>query len=423
MIDIKIFRENPEIVKKDLKKRGDKEKLKWVDDVVKKDKEWRKLKFDLQKLVHSRNTINQEINALKKQGKDISKKIKELKNLPKKIEEYEAKLKKLEQEITHYLLRIPNLMDKSVPVGKDDTQNKEVRKWGKPKKFSFDVKHHVELVENLDIADFERSSKVAGSGFYYLKGGLALLNQALIRFAIDHLVKKKYTYVEPPLMIRKRVMEGVTDYEFFEKMIYKTEGEDLYPIATSEHPLVAMHMNETIDDDNLPVKLVGYSPCFRKEIGSHGIDEKGLFRTHQFNKVEQVIFCSPEDSSKLHEELVKNSEELLKELEIPYRVVNVCTGDLGIIASKKYDVEAWMPHQKAYREVCSASNCTDYQARRLNIKFGKEGGKKQLVHTLNNTAIATSRVMVAIIENYQNKDGTITIPKALQKYCGLKVIK
>jgi len=422
MLDIKIIRERPEIIKKDLKKRGDSEKLKWIDDIAKKDKEYRELLKEAEELRHKRNVASDEINQLKKQGKDISKKVKEVKEIPGRIKQIEEDVEKLKQEIDNYMMRLPNIMDDSVPVGKDDSENVEIRKHGKLPKFDFPVKNHVELCESLGIADFDRSAKISGKGFYILKGPLAMLDLALQKFAIDTLAKKGFTLVEPPFMMRRDVYEGVVDLGDFETMMYKVDGEDLYLIATSEHPLVAMHANEVFSAGQLPIRYVGVSSCFRKEIGSHGVDEKGLFRIHQFSKVEQIIFCLPEDSKKLHEELIANAEDIFKKLEIPYRVVNICTGDLGVVAAKKYDIEAWMPHEGKYKEVVSCSNCTDYQARRLGIKY-EQAGERNFVHTLNSTAVATSRAMRAVIENYQQEDGSIAVPKALQPYMlGIKTI-
>jgi seryl-tRNA synthetase len=422
MLDIKFIRENPTIVKQDLKKRNELEKLDWVNDLLKKDQEYRKLLQESQDLRHKRNIVTQEINALKKEGKDISKKIKEVKEIPEKIKEAEQRIAELKEKIIFYLMRIPNILHKSVPIGKDPSDNKVVRTYGKKLKFDFELKPHGELMEELGGADFKCAAKVVGAGFYYLKGDIALLDIALQRFAIDFLTEKGFTLVEPPLMLSRKAYEGVIDLADFEKVMYKIDGDDLYLIATSEHPLVAMHMNETFDEDKLPIKYCGISPCFRREIGSHGIDTRGLFRVHQFNKVEQVVFCKPEDSWKLHEEIQKNSEEMLQKLGIPYRVMNICTADIGIIAAKKYDIEAWFPREKAYSEVTSASNCTAYQATRLNIKY-KQGNEKSYVHTLNNTGIATSRTIRAILENYQNKDGSVTVPKVLQPYMnGIKKI-
>jgi len=415
MLDIKVFRENPKLVKKDLEKRGDTEKIAWVDQVIEKDCKVREHQNEVQKLRHSRNTLSAEINKLKKDGRDASAKLKEAKELPGKIDKLEEKQKNLKNEIRGLRMRIPNIMHESVPVGKDDSENVELRRWGKPIEHDFKLKIHSDIIENLGGGDFKKATEVSGAGFYYLCGDVALLDQALQQFAIDLLVKKGFTLVEPPLMLRKEAYEGVTDLADFENVMYKIEDEDLYLIATSEHPIGALLMNETIDEKKLPMKLAGTSACFRKEIGSHGVDTRGLFRVHQFNKIEQFIFCRPEDSWKFHEELIKNAEEIFQALELPYRIVNICTGDIGIVAAKKYDIEVWMPREKAYKEVVSCSNCTGYQATRLNIRY-KKGNEKEYVHTLNSTAIATGRAIRAILENFQNKDGSVDIPKALQKY-------
>ncbi len=423
MQDIKLIRENPEILKKDLEKRKDKEKIKLVDTVRKKDEEYRKLLQETEKLRHRRNEVSKDISKLKKEGKDASKIMKEAKEIPEKIKEIEEKQNKLKSEIFSGLMRLPNIMHESVPYGKDDSENVEERKVGKIEKKDFELISHGELAENLGVADFKKAAEVSGAGFYYMIGDLAMLNQALVNYAVDFMTKKGYNFIIPPLMLKKEAYEGCVDLSDFENVMYKIEDDDLYMIATAEHPLAALHMGEVIDEKDLPIKYVGYSPCFRKEIGSHGVDTKGLFRVHQFWKIEQFIYCKPEDSWKFHEELIKNSEEMFKGLELPYRVVNICTGDLGIIAAKKFDLEVWMPRQGEYKEACSCSNCTDYQARRLNIKFN-EGKEKKLVHTLNNTAIATSRALVAILENFQQKDGSVKIPKVLQPYmAGKKVIK
>ncbi len=424
MLDIKFIRENSSIVKKDLEKRQEKEKIKWVDDLIKKDEEYRVLLQKNQELRHKRNLITEEINKLRKDGKDISGKVKEAKELPEKIKEIDDRIKELQGKILFYLMRLPNILEGSVPFGKDDTENKEVKKWGVKRKPDFELKAHGELIERLGLANFDDAAKVSGKGFYYLLGELALMDMALQRFAVDFLIKKGYKLVEPPFMLRRKPYEGVTDLADFETMMYKVEGEgeDLYLIATSEHPIGAMMMNKVLDEKELPLKFAGISSCFRKEIGSHGIDEKGLFRVHQFNKVEQFIFCKPEDSKKFHEELLENAEKIFQKLKIPYRVMNICTGDIGIVAAKKFDLEAWMPRENAYKEVVSCSNCTAYQSVRLNIKYSK-GGEKEYLHTLNSTAIATGRALRAIIENYQQKDGSIKVPAALVPYMnGIKVI-
>jgi seryl-tRNA synthetase len=424
MLDIRFVRENPLLIKKDLEKRGDKEKVKWVDDLIEKGKKYRMLLQQGQELRHKRNIITNEINRMRKEGKDISGKIMEAKELPVKIKGIEDEINALHDKMHHYLMRIPNILDKSVPVGKDSNDNKEVRKWGEKKKFDFELRAHGELIEEKGLANFEDASKVAGKGFYYLIGDLALMEMALQRIAVDFLVKKGYKLVEPPFMLRRKPYEGVTDLKDFETMMYKVEGEneELFLIATSEHPMGAMMMNKVLEEKEMPLKFCGISSCFRKEIGSHGIDEKGLFRVHQFNKIEQFIFCKPEDSRKFHEELLSNAEKLFQKLKLPYRVMNICTGDIGIVAAKKYDLEAWMPREKDYKEVVSCSNCTSYQAVRLNIKY-RTGDEKEYLHTLNSTAIATGRALRAIIENYQQKDGSIKVPAALHPYMnGIKVI-
>ena len=421
MLDIKFIREHPDIVRKDLQKRNEKEKLEWLDDLLKYDVEYRKSLQENQKLRQRRNEITDEINKLKRQGEDIKGKIKEAKELPENIKQSDERIEELKNKIEYYLMRIPNILHDSVPVGKDANGNAVVKTWGEKPKFSFELKPHGELLQELGLADFEKAAEVSGHGFYYLMGDIARLEMALVNFAVDSLAKKGYTLVEPPLMLRRKPYEGVTDLKDFETMMYKVDGEDLLLIATSEHPIAAMFMDESLDEKKLPIKLVGYSPCFRKELGSHSIDTKGLFRVHHFNKVEQFIFCKTEDSWKFHDELLSNGEELFQQLKIPYRVVNICTGDIGIVAAKKYDIEAWFPRENLYREVISCSNCTSYQATRLNIKYRK-GEEKEYVHTLNSTAIATGRAIRAIVENYQQKDGTIKIPQVLQKYMGKKVI-
>ena len=422
MPTIKFIKENPDIVKKDLKKRNDPEKVKWVDLILKKHNQYLDLLKREQELRHKRNLVSDEIRQLKKQGQDIKEKIKEAQELPQKVNKLTADVEKLRNEINYYLMRIPNILHNSVPVGKDETGNKTVRKHGEIKKLSFELKTHEAIIEKLKLGDFDNAAKVSGRGFYYLLGDLALMEMALQRFAIDILTKKGFTLAQVPLMLRKKPYEGVTELDNFKTMMYKIEDEDLYLIATSEHAIAARFSGNTFNEDELPRKFVGISPCFRKEIGSHGVDEKGLFRVHQFNKVEQFVFCRPEDSWKIFEELIKNSEELFKKLKLPYRIVNICTGDIGEVAAKKYDLEVYMPREKTYKEVVSCSNCTSYQAERLSIKFIK-GDEKEYVHTLNCTAIATSRTLRAILENYQQKDGTVKVPAALVPYMnGKKVL-
>jgi len=419
MIDINLIRESPEMVRNNLEKRKDPEILERLDKLIKVDKDWREIIHELNKLRKRRNDITQEIAKAKKEGKDIRKLVKETQELPDKIDKLEKKEKELKENRDKLLMRIPNLLHESVPYGKRDQDNVVLRKWGDIPKFDFKPKNHQKILENLGLLESEKSAEVSGMGFFYEKEELALLDQALQKFAIDYLRKRDYRLVIPPYMLRRKPYEGVTDLEDFENVMYKIKDEDLYLIATSEHPLAAMKMNEVIDKDDLPLKFCGLSPCFRKEVGSHGKYTKGLYRMHQFHKVEQFIFSHPDNSWKLHEELQKNSDNMLKILGITHRVTNVCTGDIGNLAAKKYDTEIWMADGE-YREVGSNSNCTDYQARRLNIKFREGPGKPPLgfVHTLNNTAIATSRVMIAIIEQNQQKDGSFIIPKVLRNYMG-----
>jgi seryl-tRNA synthetase len=423
MLDIKLIREKTEEVRKNIQKRDDPKFLNQFDLLVKKDEEWRSNLQNLEKLKAQRNTLSKEIADLKKAGKKADDKLKLAKALPKRINEIEEKTKSLRQEINNLLLKIPNLLHKSVPFGESEEENKTIKKEGKKPKFSFKLKSHVDLIEDLGLADIERAAKVSGARFYYAKNELVMLDLALKRLALEMLIKKGFEVVEPPFMIRRKPYEGVTDLADFEDVLYKIDGEDLYLIATSEHPIAAMHMNEILDIKELPLKYAGISPCFRKEAGAHGKDTKGIFRVHQFNKIEQFVFCKEEDSWKIHEELLKNAEDLFKKLKLHYRVVNICTGDIGTVAAKKYDIEVWYPVQNAYREVVSCSNCTDYQARRLAIRYD-DNNERKVVHTLNSTEIATGRALVAIIENYQQKDGSVKIPAVLQKYMnGQKTIK
>jgi len=416
MLDIRLIRETPDIVRQDLDKRQDDEKMKLLEEIIAWDKEWRAILEQLNADRHRRNVVSKEISELKKKGDDTAALVKEAQELPEKIKEQEERENELKKKMNLGLMRLPNILHETVPVGKDDSDNVEERRWGEIREFDFDLTSHAELMENLGIADFERAGKIAGSGFVYMMGDLVLLDQALINFALDYLTTQGYVPVEPPFMMSRRAYEGVTDLADFEEVMYKVEDEDEYLIATSEHPIGAMYMDEIIDEDILPLKYVGLSTNFRREVGAHGLDTKGLFRMHQFNKVEQFIFCKPEESWHYHEELIGNAEALFQMLKLPYRIVNDCTGDIGTVASKKYDLEAWSPRQKKFVEVVSCSNCTDYQARRLNIRCGKVGGEKRILHTLNSTAIATSRTLVAILEDYQNADGTVTIPEVLRPY-------
>ena len=419
MIDINLIRENPDLVKENIKKKFQDDKLKLVDKVKKLDEDWRKLKFDEDKLRGDRNKISKKINGLKKAKKSATAEIKKAKEIPKKIEKIQEKRKKLQAEIKEIMFKIPNIMHKSVPQGKDDSENVEVKKFGKIKKFDFKVLGHVELGEKLDILDFDDSAKVSGKGFYYLKGDLALLNMALINFARDFMIKKDFLYIEPPLMIRGDVLRGVYSNEEIDEMSYKIEGEDLYLIATSEHTLIGQFVDKTLIAKDLPILQTGYSMCFRKEIGSHGIDEKGIFRTHQFNKQEMIVICEPEDSYKWYDKMLGYSVDFFKKLDLPFRILECCSGDLANLKAKSCDLEVWSPRQKRYKEITSLTNMEESQARRLNIKIENKG-KRYFAHTLNNTVIATSRIMVGILENNQNQDGSVNIPKVLVPYMGGK---
>lgn len=422
MIDIKLIRENPKLVKENIKKKFQDEKLPLVDKVKKLDENWRKQKYQVDKLRSERNKISEQINKAKKEKQDIKPIITKAKQIPEKIKKIEEKANKLQEQIREIMYQIPNIIHKSVPTGKNDTQNKEIKKIGKPKKFSFPVKSHVELGEALGILDFDTSAKTSGNGFYYMKGKLALLNMALINFARDFMVKQGFEYLEPPLLIRGEILNGVYSNAEIEAMAYKIDGEDLYLIATSEHPLIGQFIDTTLQKNQLPITQTAYSMCFRKEIGSHGIDEKGIYRTHQFNKQEMIVICEPKDSYKWYDKMLNYSIDLFKALEIPIRILECCSGDLGDLKAKSADLEAWSPRQKKYFEITSVTNMEEAQARRLNIKIN-DGKKNYFAHTLNNTAIATSRALVAIMENHQQKDGSIKIPKALHKYTGFKEIK
>ncbi len=417
MLDINFIINNVDLVKDNIRKKNLNDRVRLVDELVELHKKSGQFKFNMQKIQHSRNELTWKINELKKEKKN-----KEAENLIKKAKEFPEKIKSMEEEhqknlkrIREILLQIPNIMHKDVPIGKDASDNVEVKRYGKIRKFDFEVKNHAELGEELGFVDFESSQKVAGKGFYYLQGDLALLNQALIRFAIEKMISKGYTYVETPLMVRENVISNVTDLNDMQTQIYKINDEDLYLIGTSEHSLIGRLINSVIPESKLPIKETSYSMCFRKEIGAHGIDEKGLYRTHQFNKVEMIVICKPEESMKFFEEMKNITIEIFTELGIPIREVLICSGDLGDLKHIQCDIEAYSPRKKEYFEVGSCSNLTDCQARRLGIRVETKG-KKYVPHTLNNTAIATSRALVAILENYQNKDGTVTIPDVLRAF-------
>ncbi len=429
MLDIKLIRETPDVVRANLERRQQPEKLELLQQVIDADKRWRELTANVNKLRKRRNEVSQEIAQAMRAHKDATPLKAEAASIPEAITKEEVELEGKQVFVRSGLMRLPNLLHESVPYGKDDKDNVVVKVWGKPPSFGFSPKSHAELAQGLGIVDFDRAAKVAGTGFYYLRNELALLDYSIMRYAIDLLLSRGYSLIEPPYMIRRSFYEGVTDLGDFESVMYRIDDAEnvkdpLYLIATSEHPMGAMLKDEIVNADQLPVKMCGVSPCFRREIGSHGKYTKGIFRVHQFNKIEQFIFCLPEESWRYHEELQRNSEALYEGLGIHYRVVNVCTGDIGSVAAKKYDTEAWMADGE-YREVGSNSNCTDYQARRLNARYRMKEGQAPMgfLHTLNNTAIATSRTMIMVLEQYQQEDGTIKVPKALQKYMGMDVIE
>jgi len=418
MLDIKLIRENPEFIKNNLAKRGNPENIKMLDALIDLDREWRQNLTKLNDLRHERKLLTCEIAKLKTAGNAADSEVEKAKTLDSEITSIQTEVARAEEKTHDYLMQLPNLLHETVPVGMDESGNVQVRSCSVIPKFDFEMKNHIDLGLNLDIIDIERAGKVTGSRFFYLKREGVLLDMALMSFALEEITKKGYLPVEPPYLMRREPYEGVTALGDFEEVLYKIENEDLYLIATSEHPMAAMFMNEVLKEEDLPLKLAGISACFRKEAGAHGKDTRGMFRTHQFNKIEQFVFCKPEDSWKLHEELLHNAEELVQKLGLSYRVVNVCTGDIGTVAAKKYDIEVWMPAQNAYREVVSCSNCTDYQARRLGIRYREKEGAppKGFLHTLNSTAIATGRTIVAILETFQQEDGSIIVPEVLRKY-------
>ena len=419
MIDIKLVRENPDLVKENLKKRLQDDKQ--IDLLLNLDTDWKNVKKQVDELRAKHNQINRKINEAKKKNMSILALLGEAKDIPKKIEEKEEQLKFFDKERIELWKKIPNFIDKSVPVG-DEKKNKVLKKYGEVTKKKI-KDGHAEILESLGLIDTKKAGEVSGSRFYYLKKELVRLNYALISFALDFLEKKKLQLVQPPYMLKKEVLEGATTFDVFEEAIYKIDGEDLYLIGTSEHALNALKFNEVIDTKELPLRFAGVSSCFRKEAGAHGKDTKGIFRVHQFEKVEQFVFCKPENSWKEFELLLNNSIELFKKLEIPFRTVVLASGDTGKVSAKTIDLEGWFPSQGAYKELGSCSNCLDYQARRSNTRF-QDGSELKFVHTLNNTAVATERMMTCLVENNIQKNGSIKIPKVLVPYMnGLKKIE
>ena len=417
MLEMKFIREHPDTVKADLQRRGAVDKLAWVDELLQNDQKWRSLQVQANALRQQRNKLTEQIAKLRKQGQDAAPVMREAEAIPDKIRELEQEAGNVRERINQTLMQLPNIMHESVPTGKDEHDNVEIRKWGTPPQFPFKPLDHIDLATKLDLVDLERAARVAGARFYYLKKDLVRLNYALIGYALEFLAQKGYTVMQPPYLLKREVLSGAVALSDFEDVIYKIEGEDLYLLATSEHALNAFHFGEILDGKTLPLRYGGVSPCFRKEAGAHGRDTKGIFRVHQFEKVEQFVFCRPEDSWKEHEKLIANAEELFQALKLSYRVVNVCSGDLGTVAAKKYDLEVWLPGQDTYREAVSCSNCTSYQAVRSNVRYrDRTSDPTEYVHTLNSTFVATERTLIAIMENFQQGDGSIAIPEVLRSY-------
>lgn len=416
MLDIKLIRSNPNKVKEALEKRKEKINL---DEILELDQRRREVLLEADALKEKRNTVSEEIGKLKREKKDAREKILAMKEVSTTIKELDAQIKEIEEETAKILLEVPNIPHESVPIGKDEKDNVEIRKWGEPLKFDFTPLPHWDIGEALDILDFEQGAKVASARFTVLKGMGAKLERALINFMLDlHTNEYEYKEIAPPFLVNSETMTGTGQLPKFESDLFKCEN-GLYLIPTAEVPLTNLHRQEIINDDDLPLCYVAYTACFRKEAGSYGKDVRGLIRQHQFNKVELVKICRPEDSYQELETLTKNAEEVLKRLEIPYRVIVLCTGDMGFSAAKTYDIEVWLPTQKKYREISSCSNCEDFQARRAMIRYrSKEKEKVNFVHTLNGSGLAIGRTMVAILENFQQKDGSVVIPNVLRPYMG-----
>ena len=419
MIDIKLIRENPELVKENIKKKFQDEKLPLVDEVIQLDKDVREAKGKGDALRAERNRISKEIGFLMKQGKkDEAEAAKaQVKEMGDEMEALEKREAELAEEIKNRMYVIPNIIDPSVPIGKDDSQNVEIEKFGEPFVPEFEVPYHTDILEKLDGLDIDSAGKTSGNGFYYLKGNVARLQSSILSYARDFMIDRGFTYFIPPFMIHGDVVSGVMSFAEMQNMMYKIEGEDLYLIGTSEHSMVGRFIGQILRKEDLPYTLTSYSPCFRKEVGAHGIEERGLYRVHQFEKQEMVVVCEPEDSKYWYDQLWKNSVDFFRSLDIPVRTLECCSGDLADLKVKSCDVEAWSPRQKKYFEVGSCSNLGDAQARRLGIRVKGEKGN-YFAHTLNNTVVAPPRMLIAFIENNLNEDGTIRIPEPLRPYMG-----
>lgn len=420
MIDIKLIRENRDLVKENIKKKFQDEKLVLVDEVYEMDKEYRASKTKGDEIRATRNKISKEIGMLMKQGKkdeaeQAKQKVKDLDAEQIALEEKEANL---EKEIRQRMLVIPNIIDETVPIGKDDSENVEIERFGEPVVPEYEIPYHVDIITKLDGCDLDSSGRTSGNGFYYLKGDIARLHSSILAYARDFMINRGFTYFIPPFMIHGSVVEGVMSFKEMENMMYKIEGEDLYLIGTSEHSMVGRFINQILDEDDMPYTMTSYSPCFRKEVGSHGIEERGLYRVHQFEKQEMVVICKPEDSKYWYDQLWKNTVDFFRSLDIPVRTLECCSGDLADLKVKSCDVEAWSPRQKKYFEVGSCSNLGDAQARRLGIRIRGKDKKNYFAHTLNNTVVAPPRMLIAFLENNVNEDGSVNIPAPLQPYMG-----
>ena len=420
MLDPKIIRDEPEKIRKMIIDRAVEFDF---DGMLELDKKRRDLIKETDELRKKRNQMSIAIGQAKKSNEDASSLLTDMGKISKDLNEYEQLQKTVESDYTNLAFSIPNMIHESVPIGTDESSNVELRRWGEIPQFNFQINDHIDLGQNLNIIDLERAAKTAGARFYYLKGGLVKLSQALISFALDFMQEKEYNLIQPPYMINRKSMEGAVIADDFEDVIYKVQDEDLFLIGTSEHAIASMHSDEILDGNKLPFRYASFSPCFRKEAGAHGKDQKGIFRVHQFDKIEQFIFAKPENSWNEHEKMISITEEFYKKLEIPFKVMLLSSGDMGKVSAKTFDIEAWMPGQNAYREIVSCSNCLDFQSRRLKIRFrDKSNEDTQYVHTLNSTLVAVERTIVSIMENFQTNDGHITVPQVLQKYFGDKII-
>ncbi|MDD6661416.1 MAG: serine--tRNA ligase [Lachnospiraceae bacterium] len=420
MLDIKFVRENPEIVKQNIRNKFQDKKLVLVDEVLKYDQENRDIKKEVEALRANRNKISKQIGALMAQGKKEEAEAvkKEVTQNSERMAELDAREKEVEEEIRKRMMVIPNIIDPSVPIGKDDSENVEVKRYGEPVVPDFEIPYHTEIMEKLHGIDMDAAGRVAGNGFYYLMGNIARLHSAVLSYARDFMIGRGFTYCIPPYMIRSNVVTGVMSFAEMDAMMYKIEGEDLYLIGTSEHSMIGKFIDTLIPEEELPKTLTSYSPCFRKEKGAHGIEERGVYRIHQFEKQEMIVVCKPEDSMMWFDKLWQNTVDFFRTLDIPVRTLECCSGDLADLKVKSLDVEAWSPRQKKYFEVGSCSNLGDAQARRLKIRVKGADGKKYLAHTLNNTVVAPPRMLIAFLENNLNEDGSVRIPEALRPYMG-----